>query len=295
MARMTAPYSLFFAGTSIALLKLVQKLVERNGADEWLEPSESEYSTYVIEAPKIVHGDLSVPDTQELTWGQVFEFLAREVERVDLRIWFAVLLFCTLGPLAWSLSTGRSPSEQPPLAPSTCVSTQTEPEPEVERKDPAPMRCYHYEPGERALLQFGRSKSDSVLFNYVPLEFHEPELDEFEEVVGRCTLRQERANEVTPKEEPTAVPSVRLAQLVSEALADNGTETDASMVEDDSANRTTLGDTLGSLPNLRDSSLEIAGRAQSPTALQIQLSPRKTSIVDVQVNPEQAYSQPFSY
>lgn len=309
MARIAGPHSLFLAGISVALVKLVQKLVERNCEDEWMKSGEVGGSTYVVDAPRIVHGDLGAVDVQEMTWSQVFEFIAREVERVDLRIWSGLLLFSILGPLAWNLSR-RSASEQPPT--NSSVSTQTEPEPESERRDPAPMRCYHYEPGERALLQFGRSKSDSVLFDYVPLEFHEPELDEIEEVVGRCTLRQEKKNEVPLKGEQTAVPSMRLAQV--EALADDGTQTDTSVVENNSPNRT---NTLGSLPNLRDSSeqrdnseqgdssqrdssqressLEIAAPAQSPSAWQIQLSPRKTSIVDVQVNPELAYSQPFSY
>ncbi|QLQ79974.1 hypothetical protein HG537_0C06230 [Torulaspora globosa] len=300
MPRITAPHSLFLAGSSVALLKLVQRLVEKNGVDEWMEMGRPGVSTYEVESSGVVHG-VGTADGLELTWSQVFEFIAREVERVDLRIWFGVLLLSMLGPLVWSLLAGRGVSEQIVLPPSSSVSTQTDPEPEPElepesgrkdpepeneHKDPVPIRYYQYEPGERALLQFGRSKSDSMLFDYVPLSLHEPELDEIEEVVGRCTLRQEK---------PDALPTLRFPQVASEAVVDDGTQTDASIMEQESTNRTTSDNTLGSLPNLKDSSLEITVPAQSPTALQIQLSPRKTSIVDVQVNPEQAYSQPFSY
>lgn len=296
MARPTAPRSLFFAGTSFALLKLVQKLVERNSAEVRHKPNEM--STYVVQTPKVVHGEPSVSAPQELNWTQVMDFVKLELERVDLRVWLAVLLACTLGPLAWSLLQKRDRIEPPEANPCTNAATQTEQEPDTERKDPVTVRYYHYEPAERALLQFGRSKSESVLFNYVPMNFDEAELDDFEGVVAGCTLRdKEPVEELTLREPPAVPPAVEIPPRhdAPEESTNESTRTDDSTEESHSNHQETLNKSLVSLPSLRDSSLERPASAHSQTVLQIQLSPRKTSIGEVQVNPEQAYSQPFSY
>lgn len=304
MARAIAPYGLFLGGTSIALLKLVQKLVDRNGADEWLEPSldEDSSSTYVVEVPKILHGASSTPISQELTWRQVIDFLMKELERVDVRVWCVILLVCLLGPVARNL-LGSKPPQKPYVADSKSVSTQTDQEAEpADRKDPVAIRSHHYEPAERALLQFGRSKSESVLFNYVPTDFNEEELQDFEGIVAGCTLRaeelepvkeKEQDQEVTPRKEPEKRSSVEPPEQLKQT--DSNAATGDSSGESTSVHQTSLGKSLGLLSSLKDDSLRRATSAQSLPFLPIQLSPRKTSIVEVQVNPEQVYSQPFNY
>ncbi|CCE91639.1 Nvj1p TDEL_0D00550 [Torulaspora delbrueckii] len=320
MARPVAAQGLFSLGTSITLVKLVKKLMEGGTVEEWwnVSPQAQQSSTYIVDYPIITTEPRNIHN-QKLTWPQVLRFFIEQVEEMDLQLACFVLFLCLLGPLIWSLLDTKSSSAAGNSLLHN-VSTQTEQEPEEKVTE----RHFHYDPAERALLQFGRSKSESVLsvFKYSPIQFdyNEPE-EEVDEIVAGCTIKTEPIQK-TPLEileekrrsgvvKPFAPIDQEVILRLDTALSSQKQFKDSSqlcpkvehqvLVQNSSGNispgnrEAPSVKSAGSLPSFRGAPLERASSAQSLSFLQIQISPRKTSHVEVQVNPEQAYSQPFTY
>lgn len=328
MSRPVAAQGLFSLGTSIAMLKVVQRFMEGRTPEKWwTEPHVAEKSsTYVIDYPVATSG-LKEAHYQSLSWPQVLEFLVEQVEQIDIKIACVVLFLCVLGPLIWSLLENKNPGATGDKLLHS-VATQTEQEPEGKEKIAA--RYVHYNPAERALLQFGRSKSESVLsvFRYDPsrFEYTEPEED-IDEVVAGFTpskkpsqagpagfaAEQHRRATVKPLALEISDPPSQLDERVSHARvgsreshtidpsqARSGAEEQESSKDSNSnvspgSGQASSVKSSRSLLSFKGASLKRASSAQSHTFLQIQISPRKTSHVEVQLNPEQVYSQPFTY
>lgn len=326
MTRPPVLQGIFSLGASIALLTGVKKLLHGKAPDEWLTtiPEQGLSSTYVVQGviPSFVMKSeewMGQAPSNELNWPQVISFLIQQMEHLDFRIWLTVLLLCLLGPVFKSLFDKKG-KEVPRNNFSHNVATQTEQEPE----ELVTFQYYHYDPAERALMQFGRSKSESVLFRYAPINFDENESDDFDDVVDRCALPKESSQGCAPFEEPMseandsqeADAGQEIQEVISQNVSSSGedqTSTDdfakmkvsdqrGQLFTDGSISTATpesrpesFGKSSGSLLSFRGASLERQPSSHSHTAFQLQLSPKKSTNVDVQVNPEQAYSQPFTY
>lgn len=316
MARPVAAQSLLSLGVSVALVKVIKRfLSESTYEDWWYEHShvQSNAPTTELVRESVERLDANLMQGQRLTWPQVLNFLVEQVTELDVHFAYFVLFLSVAGPLLWLLLDKESSDVDSKTIPcnedervSSSVSTQTEEEPE----EKITVRYFHYDPAERALLQFGRSKSESVLdaFKYMPAqkEYTEPE-DDIDQMVKRCTLEAEKAHNLAtarlpgPKEQTSQecaqedsaelqhdksqLPAKQQALLRSSSGIISSTSSRG--VPSVKSSRSLL--SFKAVPSKSDSS------THSPSFLQLQISPRRTTQVEVQLSPEQAYSQPFTY
>lgn len=342
----------FSLGASLAMFKGVKNMLHEYVPDNWLGlPYSDHSSTYVIHrVTTAVVETLDLPYTSpkdDLNWTRVLTFIAQEAEELDLRISAAVLLVCVLGPALWLLLT-RESSRAVGGQVSQHVATQTEQSPQ----EPVTFQYYHYDPAERALLQFGKSRSEPILIGYMPMNFEDEDytsgnLENSNEVTAGCALRKDAkptsgrlSNDAIQDEKQLGSENslektqTSVRTQLQDANADTKILSPASPApqEEQSRDRSSVEShpqekTQCSEPYHRESSswdnsivfeslenrLESSGRSSSSLPsfkctpseretsrhslahIQLQISPRKTSNVGAQLNPEQAYSQPFTY
>lgn len=312
--------------------------------DDWLalhsrEPS----STYVIHRVTTAVAERIDPyyssPKDDLNWTRVLTFIAQEAAELDLRISAALLLVCVLGPALWLLLTRESSH-----AVGVQVSqhaTQTEQPPQ----EPVTFQYYHYDPAERALLQFGKSRSEPILIGYnMPMNFEDEDyapgnVENTNKITAGSDLRKEGgptskrpSNDTIQAEKQLGQNSVRTqpqdpnadTMVVSPAFSETQEEQskergltnlqpqekaqcsepchressswEDSIVFESLENRLeSSGRSSSSLPSLKCTPTDRETSRHSLAHIQLQISPRKTSNVDAQLNPEQAYSQPFTY
>lgn len=275
----------------------------------------------------------------DLNWTRVLTFIAQEAAELDLRISAALLLVCVLGPALWLLLTRES--SQAVGGQVSQHATQTEQIPQ----EPVTFQYYHYDPAERALLQFGKSRSEPILIGYnMPMNFEDADytsgnVENTNKVTAGDDLRKEggltskrpsndtiqdkkqlgsvkrvgkRQDSVrTQLQAPNAFSETQEKQSkdrsstnshpqgeaqCSEPCHRESTSWEDSIVFESLENRLeSSGRSSSSLPSLKCTPTDRETSRHSSAHIQLQISPRKTSNVDAQLNPEQAYSQPFTY
>lgn len=321
MTRPPLVRGIFSLGLSVAVLKgveeTVRKHLERQG---WIEPQKVDYELiFTIDRLKNLVDNkrealtAEQPDAGELSWHKVFNFISRQSSELDTRIYVLILLLSFLLPIAWTVLDGDRETTLEDKDNDINVDL-------IENE----RRLKHYNDGERAVLQFGKNRSEPIILSYKDMNVLEGE-HEF-------TSKEEHGNSHLTSKSENALNQVGSEDLLgchlekqleedknepngeADGEDDNNQEKDCSSssevesqskcrkestAEPDSLSRDTR--TTSSLksstsfPISLKGSIDLKSLNQPSSLLHIQVSPTKSNNLDAQVNTEQAYSQPFRY
>ncbi|KOG99253.1 Nvj1p [Saccharomyces eubayanus] len=310
----------FSVGLSVAVLKGVKKTVrkhlERRG---WLEPHKVDYElVFTIDRLKNLVDEkhdsvlaVGQHDAGELSWRKVFNFISRQSSELDTRIYIFILLLCLVVPVVWTVLDGDHDN-----------SLDDNDDYEDAR------RLKHYGDGERAVLQFGKNRSEPIILSYKDMDVPEGEREftaKRDHNSRSLTSKSENAldglnNEDTLSDQPEEQVEVDIGCDENEL----GEETNTNDIDDqekdccsspevephdefnednptepefltrDTKTTSSLKSST-SFPLSFKGSIDLRSINQPSSLLHIQVSPTKSTNLDAQVNTEQAYSQPFRY
>lgn len=338
MTRPPVLQGVFALGAGFAMFEGVMKLynlygvqrVQANMSEGFTEPSLVHLVTRVTTTVTASAGSLqeNLGGKPTLDWPQVFDFLLQQMDQLDLRIPIIITTLCVFGPVLFYLWEGKLKARKEIRCLTREGSTQTEEISQHENpnilKPQVPEASNHFcqiNPAERALLQFGKSKSDSLLFGYVPMnydstDFHldaEPELigsfinsHELQKTPHRTPRRVYVNNLSEPSIASQPLPECQHKNLDIETCRETspGSERpgtsdkgDSSFAESVTTNtfdtkKPSSIKSLCSLPSSRGSPFNTSILSSSDNHLRLQMTPSKTN---TQLNSDIAYSQPFTY
>lgn len=320
MTRPPVVHGAFSLGLSVAILKGVKKTVRKHLEKRgWIEPRKVDYEfIFTIDRLKNLvdekDGTAAVwqHDTSELSWRKVLNFVSNQFSELDTRIYVLLLLLCVLLPIAWTVLDGDSED----------LLNNNDNDDNVGLIG-SKIRLKHYNDGERAVLQFGKSRSEPIILSYKDMDM--PEEDrEFTTKKERedCQLVSKSENALD-KVENVESPGGQAKQHLEVDTQCNRDESgekingegDSSKEEDrcsssevgshDESKEEVVTDpeflsrdtrTTSSLKSSRSFPISFKGSINQPSSLlHLQVSPTKSTNLDAQVNTEQAYSQPFRY
>ncbi|CAI6718828.1 ANL_collapsed_G0025180.mRNA.1.CDS.1 [Saccharomyces cerevisiae] len=172
MTRPPLVRGIFSLGLSVAVLKGVEKTVrkhlERQG---WIEPQKVDYELiFTIDRLKNLVDNkrealtAEQPDAGELSWRKVFNFISRQSSELDTRIYVLILLLSFLLPIAWTVLDGDRETTLEDKDNDFNVDL-------IENE----RRLKHYNDGERAVLQFGKNRSEPIILSYKDMNVLEGE------------------------------------------------------------------------------------------------------------------------
>ncbi|GCE97342.1 hypothetical protein ZYGM_004897 [Zygosaccharomyces mellis] len=281
-------------GGTFGAVKGLQRLLQRYLSNEWLfENKKSKISpTNVI--PSVLE-----PSSQdfsnkgkEVNWSRVLSFIVDQISNIDLRLAVVIVVLAVMGPvLPYVFGYGKS---------DTSITESN-------------ITGSNLDSSQRALLQFGKSKSEPVLLGYVSMELDElsdrrnseqvPHLrrhSELEELQAGRNLQDEVkiAEQLVQRQESRELE--KREEQEKEMQQEKG-EMDSHLSRAEESD-TSAGGKPGSsvrseytLPSAQTSPLDHRDSYISHSNVCIQFSPIKTSNLDAQLTAEQAYSQPFTY
>ncbi|EJS43367.1 nvj1p [Saccharomyces arboricola H-6] len=322
MTRPPVVHGAFALGLSMAVFKGVEKTVREHLEKQgWIEPQKVDYELiFTIEKLKnlvdekysqaVEHCD----DTSELSWRKVLNFISRQSSELDTRIYVLILLLSVLLPIAWTVLDGDR--EGTPDDNSNDVD---------ENLIASAKQLKHYNDGERAVLQFGKNRSEPIILSYRDMNVSDGDHRDFttkrELEHSHLTSKSENAlaemnDEDTPgdqQEQPLEIDIECEKNEPGEETKNVNKEKDhssSSEVEShNEAKKETVADpeilsqdtrTTSSLKSSTSFPISFRGSIDlksinHPSSLHLQVSPTKSTNLDAQVNTEQAYSQPFRY
>lgn len=279
MTRHPVVHSALSVSGSVGAVKGIQRVLQKYLPDEWLFSGKVQSSpTNIVPSalePTFVE---DIPLEKGLSYTRVLSFVVDQLANMDARIAITIVVLTVIGPVLPYLFGIQK------HVPQTAAE--------------------HLDPAQRALLQFGKSKSEPILLSYVSMDL-EQEVEDFSEgediqdPLRRREVSLEASQELVQedgvvfKEEHTEVMQV----LKSEEPEPMGKGLSAQEESDDSTSgkQESSSRSVCTLPSAQTSPL---GRRDSYTShanVYIQFSPMKTSNLDAQLSSEQAYSQPFTY
>lgn len=157
MARHPVVHGALSISGTIGAVKGFQKLLQRYLSNEWLfENDKSEVSPTSVIPSVLESSSQGLSDKgKELDWSRVLSFMVDQIANMDVRLAVAIVVLAVMGPvLPYVFGYGKVKA----------ASVESE------------IIASHLDPAQRALLQFGKSKSEPLLLGYVSME-----LDEFRE------------------------------------------------------------------------------------------------------------------
>lgn len=267
---------------SVGAVKGIKRLLQKYLPDEWLFSQKAHSSpTDIVPSalePTLIDNN-RLDDSLSIT--RVLSFMVDQIANMDVRIAVTIVVLAVLGPvLPYIVGLNKQ-------APQTAAQ--------------------HIDPAKRALLQFGKSKSEPILLSYVSLDLEREEEDLSEREDSSSALRREKVSmevkqEIVQEDEPAIKEVTKEVNIVQQVVEKEGpelTEKEFCVQEesDGSASRK-RGSSSRSVITLPSAQTSPLGRRESYTShsnVYIQFSPIKTSNVDAQLSSEQAYSQPFTY
>ncbi|CAR26385.1 hypothetical protein ZYGR_0H01930 [Zygosaccharomyces rouxii] len=294
MARHPVVHGVLSISGTFGAAKGFQKLLQRYLSNEWLFENEKDKISPTSLVPSILESssqDLS-NKSKELDWTGVLSFVVDQIANVDVRLAVAIVVLAVMGPvLPYAFGYGKVDA----------ASTESE------------IIASHLDPAQRALLQFGKSKSEPVLFGYVSMELDEleehgssehvlhlrrqlqledqhfvKELRDEVNIAEQLVQRQE-SKELEKEEEQEVV----VAHSCSRSHSGSPQVEESDTSADGKPSSSTRSEYT--LPSAQTSPLDHRDSCVSHSNTCIQLSPIKTSNLDAQLTSEQAYSQPFTY
>ena len=247
-------------------------------------------------------------DTGELSWRKVFNFISRQSSELDTRIYVLILLLSFLVPIAWTVLDGDHEG--------TLEDNDNDINMDLIENE---RRQKHYNDGERAVLQFGKNRSEPIILSYKDMNVSEGEREfttKKEHGNGRLISKSENAlDEVGSEDVSGCHPEKQLEEDNNElSEEENGEDDDnkekdrcsSSEVESQSESKkesTAEPDLLSrdtrttsslksstSFPISFKGSIDLKSLNQPSSLLHLQVSPTKSTNLDAQVNTEQAYS-----
>ncbi|CAI4053652.1 hypothetical protein SUVZ_15G3520 [Saccharomyces uvarum] len=314
----------FSLGLSVAVLKGVKKTVrkhlERQG---WLEPRKVDYELiFTIDRLKTLVDEkhdsvlaIGQHDTGELSWRKVFNFISRQSSELDTRIYVLILLLCLVVPIAWTVLDGDQDSS-------------LDENDDYDNLNEDARRLKHYGDGERAVLQFGKNRSEPIILSYKDMDVPEGEREftakrnhNSRSLTSRSENALDRMNDENtlsdqPEEQVEADIGCDESKLGEETNSNDiddmkkdrcsspEAESHDEFNEDNSTEPEFLSRDTKTTSSLKSStsfplsfkgSMDLRSINQPSSVLHIQVSPTKSTNLDAQVNTEQAYSQPFRY
>lgn len=274
-----------------------QRLLQRYLNDEWLFGNKKNEVSPTSVVPSMLEPSFEeLPEkSKELDWTRVLSFLVEQIGNMDVRLAVAIVVLAVVGPvLPYVFGYREDTSEGTTTTTTTTATITTTKESEIVAS--------HLDPAQRALLQFGKSKSEPLLLGYVSMKLDEIEENRNAEQANllRRQLQLERPHFGKELED-----EVRFAERLVERQESRGREREEEIKErspqvdesdtsvggkPDSSSRSEY-----TLPSAQTSPLDRRDSYVSHSNVCIQLSPIKTSNLDAQLTSEQAYSQPFTY
>lgn len=234
------------------------------------------------------------PQKQQIDWQDVFEFVGTELLRLDPQ-W--VVMFVSISLLLLHKAFGALRNIKDTNEVVEC-HTQTVDIDYEETFHSIP----HYEPGQRALLQFQRNKSEPIVFKYSYNEENEIEEEEEEEGedISEHTVEQIiRRHLRRGGSEPPGTPTHRSVDVTkSNQLSEAEDGTFVFKNESSVSIRTSSASVspTGTLGDRQDLSMTLGRKpSKSSITLHFQPSPPKPTKLNIGVTQEQVYSQPFTY
>lgn len=320
MTRPPVVRGIFSLGLSVAVLKGVEKTVRKHLEKQgWIQPREVDYELiFTIDRLKNLVDDKRESltaeqlDTGELSWRKVLNFISRQSSELDTRIYVLILLLSFLVPIAWTVLDGDREG--------TLEDNDNDINVDLIGNE---RRHKHYNDGERAVLQFGKNRSEPIILSYKDMnvsgerEFinkkehdnghliskSENALDEVgSEDVSGChpeNQLEEDKNELSEEENGEDDDNKETDRCSSSEVESQSESKKESTAEPDLLSRDTR--TTSSLksstsfPISFKGSIDLKSLNQPSSLLHLQVSPTKSANLDAQVNTEQAYSQPFRY
>lgn len=267
---------------SVGAVKGIERLLQKHLPDEWLfSPKTHSSPTDIVPSalePTLIDNDRL---TNSLSSTHVLSFIVDQIANMDARIAVTIVVLTVLGPVLPYIFGSRKQVPQ--------------------------TTAQHIDPAQRALLQFGKSKSEPILLSYVSLDLEREEEDVSEKEDSSATLRREKVSmevkqEIVQEDEPAFKEVMKEVNIVEQVVEKEGPEpTDKEFCvqeESDGSASRKRGSSSRSVITLPSAQTSPLGRRESYTShsnVYIQFSPIKTSNVDAQLSSEQAYSQPFTY
>ncbi|CAI4039568.1 hypothetical protein SMKI_08G2370 [Saccharomyces mikatae IFO 1815] len=316
---------IFSLGLSVAVLKGVQKTVRKHLEKQgWIEPQEVDYELiFTIDRLKNLIDDKHNPltavqqDISELSWRKVLNFISRQFSELDTRIYVLILLLSLLVPIVWSVLDGDHEGALEDNDNDINVDI-------IENE----RRLKHYNDGERAVLQFGKNRSEPIILSYKNMNVLEGEhefTNKKDHDASHLTSKSENALDKAESKDvfddhPEQQPKVDikcdkndLSEEENGEDSDNKEEDHSSSLELESQSESKVESTAEpdvlsrdtrttsslksstSFPVSFKGSIDLRSLNPPSSLLHLQVSPTKSTNLDAQVNTEQAYSQPFRY
>lgn len=258
---------------TLGAVKGFQKLLQRYLSNDWLFESKKMQVSPTSQIPSSL---VRSPENEELDWTRVLSFMSDQMANTDVRLLVAFLVLVIMGPLLpYLFGSGKREAYS------------------IEYTEKTEVIASQIDPAERALLQFGKSKSEPLLFGYVSMELddqvpHQGRHSELKLEKPEVNMDLQDETKVA-RQEPKELEGKEQQQEVEGRIG----ELESDISTRDKPNSSTKSNYT--LSSAQTSPFDCRDSQVSQSNVCIQFSPIKTSNLDAQLTSAQAYSQPFTY